>query len=964
MSSLRTQITPDVPRVFLLGNAPSFFSRVQQFFSQHEIETYVLSATELSALDTKNLDTQSIYKVVWWVDFFTAQETLEILRFLMQFPRLFLVVTGEMPENFSFSQEKNEKYSEAREVFTQVVNSLPYSQFFFLRDFFGEKEAPPFFQFTLQNAKKNIILDPEKEVFFTDLESLFQSVEPAFFKPHTPQKIVIQGKAGISTRHLDHLSELHQTYYQSPLEIVPVVAERESPSELLSFFPVVASCDVKKHIDQEVQKKQQWENYEKALPHSLIHHAERAFIKPAQSVPEPVKPVVLASSAQRELPVIKKQEEEINKRLMDQSENDISTTEEQLEGKLSRLFQKKREEKKEKRIDDKVKIVKKISAKSKKNKILFVGGVGVMVLGGVTLALWLILEVTSSFAKKEALAYFQKNTPTQYETFTTGVWADFLQKQVGWYQPVAGELLSEKTAESEFLQTLEKLQFSQENLKKETEAYVSGIIGSGGASPVFPPKIQEELSQVQQHMAQLETTLPQVFIEPTEEQQPWLDYFKETQQKLSLSQQLPEFFTRVLGGEGKKTYVVLLQNNLEIRPTGGFLQSLALVTFDKGLLIDTQVLSTYDIDTKLPGAVEAPLEIQKYLGEKNWYIRDGNWDPDFPLTAQRISWFIKESLKKQVDGVIALNYSSFQDLLEVLGPMELPEYEETLTKDNLLERVEFHSDSEFARTDSQEKDYSQLVFTHLLQHMKTSSVESLGKVPEALSLSLTHKNMLLHFLNEKDQSTVQKMGWSGEVVSPSCPQRFPQTNCIVDSFYQVETNVGLNRVNEYIHRKMNERVDFSGDVIKHIRTFTLENTAQSEGWPLGTYKTYIRFISEKNTNPKELTLNGKKLEAGKALIYLEKNKKIVGFPLEVPKGTSVTVQYTYETEKLTDEPFSFLFFDQKQPGIKRPQLNTTFYFPDKKPTLIAPQGTLAGDTLDFVSEDDDHSFVGVSFQTK
>lgn len=964
MSSLRTQITSDAPRVFLLGKAPSFFDRVQKFFNQHEIETYALSASELSSLDTKTLDTQSIYKIIWWVDFFDAKETLEILRFLMQFPSFSLMVIGEIPENFVFSQEKNEKYFEAREVFTQVTQSLPQAQFFLLRDFLVEKEISSFFQFVLQNAEKNILLDPEKEVFFTDLESLFQSIESAFFKPHTPQKIVVQGKAGNSTKHLDFLSQLHQTYYQSPLELIPVVAERQSPEELSTFFPVVASCDVKKHLDQIAQEKEQWKNFEHTLPFSPQKQSEKALTKPIETVPEPVKTVVLTSPAVRELPVLKNEIKKEDKILIDQSKDDFLPTEEQLEGKLSRLFQKKREEKKEKRIDEKVKIVKKISAKSKKNKVLFVGGVGVMILGGITLALWLILEVTSSFARKEALSYFQSNTPTKHETFTTGVWADFLQKQVGWYQPIAGDLLSEKMAESEFLQNLEQLQILQEKVEKETQAYVSGILGSGGVSPAFPPQIQEQLGQIKQHMAQLETTLPQVFVETTAEQQPWLDFFKESQQKLSLLQQLPEFFTRVLGGEGKKTYAVLLQNNLEIRATGGFLQSLALVTFDKGLLIDTQVLSTYDIDTKLPGAVNAPLEIQQFLGEKNWYIRDGNWDPDFPLTAQRISWFIKESLKKQVDGVIALNYASIQDLLGALGPMDLPAYSETLTKDNLLERVEFHSDAEFIRTNSQEKDYSQLVFTQLLQHMKTNSAENLGKIPEALYQSLTHKNVLLSFTDEKNQTVVQKMGWSGEVVSPTCPQRFPQTNCIVDSFYQVETNVGLNRVNGYIHRKISERVDFSGDVVKHVRTFTIENTAQSEGWPLGTYKAYIRFISGKNTNPKELTINGKKLDAGAALIYLEKNKKIVGFPLEVPKGASVTVQYTYETEKLSNEPFSFLFFDQKQPGIERPQLNTTFYFPDKKPTLIAPQGNLVGDTLDFTSEDDDHSFVGVSFQTK
>src|SRR3989344_8002630 len=38
----------------------------------------------------------------------------------------------------------------------------------------------------------------------------------------------------------------------------------------------------------------------------------------------------------------------------------------------------------------------------------------------------------------------------------------------------------------------------------------------------------------------------------------------------------------VLGFRGSKTYLVLLQNNTELRPTGGFMGAFALVTMDRG----------------------------------------------------------------------------------------------------------------------------------------------------------------------------------------------------------------------------------------------------------------------------------------------------------------------------------------------------------------------------------------------
>src|SRR3989338_4365332 len=55
---------------------------------------------------------------------------------------------------------------------------------------------------------------------------------------------------------------------------------------------------------------------------------------------------------------------------------------------------------------------------------------------------------------------------------------------------------------------------------------------------------------------------------------------------------------------GKKTYLVLFQNNLEIRPTGGFIGSYGLLTIEDGHVSDFRIFDVYQADGQLKGHVE------------------------------------------------------------------------------------------------------------------------------------------------------------------------------------------------------------------------------------------------------------------------------------------------------------------------------------------------------------------------
>jgi hypothetical protein len=84
----------------------------------------------------------------------------------------------------------------------------------------------------------------------------------------------------------------------------------------------------------------------------------------------------------------------------------------------------------------------------------------------------------------------------------------------------------------------------------------------------------------------------------------------------------------VIGLGGRRKYAVLFQNNMELRATGGFIGSLAILSFENGKLYDMPIFDVYDADGQLKG--RRPPARSDILGEANWYLRDSNFDPDFP----------------------------------------------------------------------------------------------------------------------------------------------------------------------------------------------------------------------------------------------------------------------------------------------------------------------------------------------
>ncbi|MFI5426817.1 DUF4012 domain-containing protein [Aeromicrobium sp. UC242_57] len=128
----------------------------------------------------------------------------------------------------------------------------------------------------------------------------------------------------------------------------------------------------------------------------------------------------------------------------------------------------------------------------------------------------------------------------------------------------------------------------------------------------------------------------------------------------------------MLGAKGERTYLLMVQNNAEVRSTGGIAGSIAILTAKKGKLSMGFQGSLQDL-VQFPEPVVAMTEDESRLFAPSLVtnLLDTNFTPDFPRTGQIVSAMVKKGLGVDLDGVISVDPVALSFVLAGTGPVEL-----------------------------------------------------------------------------------------------------------------------------------------------------------------------------------------------------------------------------------------------------------------------------------------------------
>ncbi len=393
------------------------------------------------------------------------------------------------------------------------------------------------------------------------------------------------------------------------------------------------------------------------------------------------------------------------------------------------------------------------------------------------------------------------------------------------------------------------------------------------------------------------------------------------------SKPLLEAAPYMMGIDSPRTYLVLFQNDKELRPTGGFITGYSVMTVDKGKVSSVTSNDIYNLDKAYSPTIKAPDPIVKYI--KGPYVistglrlRDMNFNPDFKTSMQA---FVTESQKAgipQIDGVIAVDTQALVNLLNVLGNVGVPGYGNFNTTiipecncPEVIHELESFADVEGSIVWDQ-NDPTKIIFApanylnrkaivgplmnSVLKNALGQPKNKLPKLFEAAWNSLTEKHVLFYMLDKNAQTGVESFNIAGRVEDA-------KNNA--DYFYAIDANLGGRKSNLYVTNEGEQDVNISSDgsVTKTV-TLTYKNSQGYDGWLNSVLPSWLRIYVPKGSQL--ISVDG--LD-DKQSPYEESGKTVfAGLYTLRPQGVSkITIKYKLPF-KVKGE---YKLFIQKQSGL-------------------------------------------------
>lgn len=326
-----------------------------------------------------------------------------------------------------------------------------------------------------------------------------------------------------------------------------------------------------------------------------------------------------------------------------------------------------------------------------------------------------------------------------------------------------------------------------------------------------------------------------------------LAYFKEGYAAQGFLDTLITSLTR----EEPMNLLLLFQNSSEMRPSGGFIGSYAVLTIKDGALNNLDVRDIYDPDGWVEKKIIPPKPLQ--ITTTDWEARDANWFADFRLSAAKVIQRLEDSLfykEKNVTfaGAIAVNINVVADLLAFTGPISLPEYDLVITKQNFLEKVQYEVEAGRNKSKNQPKKILSDITPKILDRLAALNVEQKNLLMEALLAHLAAKDIQIYFTEKPLEQFMEKYGIAGALFE--APK-----NWSGDYLAVVNANVAAGKTDAYIDERIivKSALDISGKATNAVtveRSHKGGNTAYS--WYNITNKNYLRILTPLGTDLTDL----------------------------------------------------------------------------------------------------------------
>ncbi len=384
----------------------------------------------------------------------------------------------------------------------------------------------------------------------------------------------------------------------------------------------------------------------------------------------------------------------------------------------------------------------------------------------------------------------------------------------------------------------------------------------------------------------------------------------------------------ILGKDKPRRYLVIFQNDAELRPTGGFMTGYAVIEVNKGKISTIESDDIYKLDERFPKKIAAPEPIKKYHPNvPYWYLRDQNLSPDFKASMDVFYPNYLLTKSPVVDGIIAVDTQLLVNLLKVTGPIGVPGYgnfsaeldkrcdcpgvfyelqvlaggEEPVIWDPVTGKIIKAPANYGVR-----KRFLGPVMYSILANVMAQPKAKFPTLFNTIISAIEAKHVLLYFNDDEVQSAVESFNMAGRV--RDVPNQ--------DFLMVVDTNFSGGKTNIWVKNKVDQVIDVSSDgTVTKTVTVTYNNPQDdtvhvATGRNLnGLFRDWMRVYVPKGSE----LIEAKGFETGQATGEDLGKTVFEGFFTLSPLNVK-TLTFKYKLPFKMKSPYKLLI--QKQGGSK------------------------------------------------
>lgn len=368
-------------------------------------------------------------------------------------------------------------------------------------------------------------------------------------------------------------------------------------------------------------------------------------------------------------------------------------------------------------------------------------------------------------------------------------------------------------------------------------------------------------------------------------------------------------------------YIVVFQNNAELRPTGGFIGSFATVELQdykiKNINFNTNIYKLDNAYTKTN--IITPPEELKNMNQGRWSLRDANFSPDFSESAQKIEWFYDKEAGEKVDGVVAINASVLRDLLKVIGPIQMDQYNTIITYENFFDELAYKIEKEYFIDPQNKEENEPKTILKDMMPMVFSRLESASKTELAKLVyrALEEKQVLFYANDQAIEKAILAQNWGGEVMETQGDYLQINNANLTGAVPEITNGGGKTAIK--IKENINYQVENNSGSLVGDLTLTRSHTG-SFNWPDGVNINWTRVLVPKGAVLQSATLNGSDI-TDEVKIAEEAGKTSFGIWINTAPETSNVLNIKYD---LPVKPQNYNLLVQKQPGNLGNDLTVSF----------------------------------------